>query len=100
MESPLQQNSELQERKPFKIRCSDSRFKGVVARSLAELKQIACEKFRMNLNEVKVYLHEDGTEVDDDEYFQFLPPQSKFVVSTASQDAEYGKFWFENTIVL
>eukprot|EP00794_Sanderia_malayensis_P015439 gene15439-17015_t len=72
-------------RKPYKIRCFRGRFKGIVVSSLNELKLKACEKLELRPSEdIRVCLHEDGTEIDEEEYFQFLPQQTKFIVSTAT----------------
>ena len=37
-----------------------------------------------------VLLGEDGTEVDDDDYFSFLPPQTVFVILKPGQKWECG----------
>ena len=70
-------------RKPFKVSASNRNFKGVVAATLSELKSAASKSLEITSREdVRVFLDEDLTEVDDEDYFQFLPAQSKFVILT------------------
>ena len=65
-------------RRPFKIWNSHAqRTVGIVAASLQELKCKAMGKFA--LNTCRVFL-EDGTEIDDEEYFWFLEYQTKLIV--------------------
>ena len=68
-------------RKPFKVSGKNKQFRGIVASTLEELKSVACKSLQIPLaHEVKVFLDEDWTAVDNEEYFQFLPAQTKFVV--------------------
>lgn len=65
-------------RRPFKVCNSNAqRTVGIVAASLQELKYKAKAKFP--LSTCRVFL-EDGTEIDDEEYFGFLEYQSKLIV--------------------
>jgi len=64
--------------RPFKVCNSNAqRMVGIVAASLQELKYKAKAKFV--LSTCCVFL-EDGTEIDDEEYFGFLEYQSKLIV--------------------
>ncbi|XP_028400164.1 DNA fragmentation factor subunit alpha-like [Dendronephthya gigantea] len=87
----------LQRSRPFKI-CDSSRErkKGIVCSTLQELRSISCEQFMLQ-PDCRVFLESDGTEVVCDEYFQFLPPQTLFMVTasngkwvkTRSEDIHY-----------
>ncbi|XP_046851952.1 cell death activator CIDE-3-like [Xenia sp. Carnegie-2017] len=82
--------TESKPNRPFKI-CSMSRDnrKGIVCSSLEELKCLS--RSRLGLNEdCRVYLECDGTEVDSEEYFQFLPPQTLFLVANSNEHWEPG----------
>ena len=54
------------------------------------------EKLRYGNEEVRVVLESDGTEVDDEEYFQFLEAQTTFIFLT-QDDGEwmpaYGRYF-------
>lgn len=64
----------------YKIQDIHRRRIGVVAKSLQDLLQRGCKKLGVvNVDECRLYL-EDGTEVEDQEYFQTLPPQTVFVI--------------------
>ena len=76
-------------RKPFKISGKNRHFKGIVASSLAELKSAASSMLQIP-NEMKVFLEEDLTEVDNEEYFHFLPAQTKLVVLQLGETACFG----------
>lgn len=65
--------------KGFKITdVNRRRIVGVACGSLSQLKQKACDKLGIS-GDVVVAL-EDGTQVDEEDYFQLLPAQSVFVV--------------------
>ena len=65
-------------RRPFKVCNSHAqRTVGIVAASLQELKYKAKAKFA--LSACLVFL-EDGTEIDNEEYFWFLECQTKLIV--------------------
>ena len=65
-------------RRPFKVfNLQTQRTIGIVAESLRDLKDKAMAKFA--LNSCRVFL-EDGTEIDDEEYFCFLEYQTKLIV--------------------
>ena len=72
---------EMQEnngRRPFKVfNCHSQRTVGIVAASLQELKYKAEAKFA--LSTCLVFL-EDGTEIDNEEYFWFLECQTKLII--------------------
>ena len=70
-----------------------SQRKGICCSNLAELKQKVVIKFASvteDCDKIEI-LSEDGTEIDDDEYFESLPPQSLLVVRT-STDKSKSKF--------
>ena len=73
------------QKRPFKI-CNSSREskKGIACSSLEELKSISCERFMLN-PDCRVFLESDGTEVDNEEYFQFLPSQTLFMVTESNE---------------
>ena len=55
--------------------------KGIAATSLIELKQKAMEKFGCaDDQEVYLVLEEDGTELEDEEYFQTLPDNTRLML--------------------
>ena len=79
-------------RRPFKVGASNRNFKGVVAATLSELKSVATKSLEITSGEdVRVFLDEDLTEVDDEDYFQFLPAQSKLVILTDSELRSRGR---------
>lgn len=73
--------------RPFRIWSSDrSVKKGVIASSLNELVQKGREKVGISPGEtVRVVLEEDGTEIDDDDYFLFLPHNTTLMLLTRDQ---------------
>ena len=98
------------QKRPFKI-CDSSREgkKGIVCLSLEELKTISSERFMLTAN-CRVFLESDGTEVDSEEYFQFVTPQTLFMVTESNEKwvkpaeilpGEYGilknMYFFTNT---
>ncbi|XP_065060784.1 uncharacterized protein LOC135688032 isoform X1 [Rhopilema esculentum] len=73
-------------RKPFKVGRQNKIFKGIVANSLSELKSKSCQVFGFGSSvELQVFLEEDMTEIEDEEYFNFLPEQTRFLIYTASE---------------
>ena len=54
--------------------------KGIVASSLKDLRQKAMEKFGYADEDVYLVLEEDGTELDDEEYFQSLPDNTRLML--------------------
>eukprot|EP00795_Rhopilema_esculentum_P006912 gene6912-12524_t len=79
-------------RKPFKVGRLDKLFKGIVATSLSELKSKSCELFGIDTPiGIKVFLEEDMTEIDDEEYFTFLPEQSRILILTALEVPRKGE---------
>ncbi|XP_026288160.1 uncharacterized protein LOC113213347 isoform X1 [Frankliniella occidentalis] len=72
---------------PFKIvdYTREKKF-GIVAGSLEELVSKACEKLEVNQNAVvKIVLDIDGTEVDDEEYFETLESNTVLMLLIDSQ---------------
>lgn len=77
--------------KAYKIQ--DARGKkrtGVVASSLADLKQKGASKLAVSKN-CRVCL-EDGTDVEDNDYFKSLPPQTVLVFERPDETWEGRKF--------
>ena len=80
-------------RKPYKVCGKDNQFKGLVASSLDDFKVTACNALELPFgNDLKVFLYEDMTEVGNDEYFQFLPAQTKLVVLQEGETASFGMY--------
>ena len=79
--------------KPFKVSGPVRRFKGVVAGSLSELKAKAVRSLELteSAGKLSVFLDEDGTEIDDEDYFQFLPEQSKLLLLPRSDASRRGR---------
>lgn len=73
--------------RPFKIWSFDRNVKkGVIASSLEELVDKSRQRMGIHAAEpVHIVLEEDGTEVDDDDYFLFLPHNTTLMVLTADQ---------------
>ncbi|XP_060066685.1 DNA fragmentation factor subunit alpha-like [Ylistrum balloti] len=73
--------------RPFRIWSYDrSVKKGIIASSLHELVQKGREKVGILPEEtVRVVLEEDGTEIDDDDYFLFLPHNTTLMLLTRDQ---------------
>lgn len=65
--------------------------KGIVACSLKDLKTVGARKLGLRGDDYRVYL-EDGTEVDEEEYFQSLPPQTVFVMVGSEENYEGCKY--------
>ncbi|XP_002733830.1 DNA fragmentation factor subunit alpha-like [Saccoglossus kowalevskii] len=67
--------------KPYKIwNSSRTVKKSLVARSLEELIEKGKLKLNVVTSEATVVLEDDGTEVDEDEYFQLLPSNTVFIL--------------------
>ncbi|CAL1543319.1 unnamed protein product [Lymnaea stagnalis] len=70
-------------KRPFKVWSSDHSIKkSVVVSSLQDLIYSGCEKLKIS-PPVRVVL-EDGTEVDDEEYFSFLPDNTILILSVSN----------------
>ncbi|XP_066140930.1 DNA fragmentation factor subunit alpha-like [Euwallacea fornicatus] len=83
----MEPESPQKTQKPFKI-CNSTREvrKGVVATSLEDLTFKVQEKLEdVTDNKFTVVLEADGTEIDDDEYFATLDPNTSLMVLTANQ---------------
>ncbi|KAL8198328.1 UNVERIFIED_CONTAM: hypothetical protein K2H54_005346 [Gekko kuhli] len=75
---------------------------GVAAAGLRELRSKACDLLAIDkgLDPITLVLAEDGTIVDDEDYFLCLPPNTKFVVLVkdekwASSSIDGGTAWLE-----
>ncbi|KAL6081993.1 hypothetical protein STEG23_002247 [Scotinomys teguina] len=87
--------------KPCLLRRNHSRDQhGVAASSLEELRSKACEILAIDksLTPVTLVLAEDGTIVDDEDYFICLPPNTKFVALACNEkwtynDSDGGTAW-------
>ncbi|XP_060614888.2 DNA fragmentation factor subunit alpha [Anolis sagrei] len=78
---------------------------GVAASGLQELRSKACELFAIDTESqpVTLVLAEDGTIVDDEDYFLCLPPNTKFVVLAkdekwACSSIDGGTAWLEGEV--
>ncbi|XP_068632115.1 DNA fragmentation factor subunit beta [Battus philenor] len=60
---------------------------GVAAENLEELIEKSCQKLGFNVSfaECRLFVAEDGTQVDDDDYLATLPPQTLFILLTRKQ---------------
>ena len=67
-------------RKPFKVQDRNPHNRrGVVANSLEELRDVGCRKLNLDIDNLQSLRLEDGTIVDDEEYFQFLPDHAVII---------------------
>ena len=73
-------------RRPYKISQSGKNFKGIVAANLSELKEKSLESLQIeeSLSDVDVFLAEDGTLVDDQDYFATIPENTKLLIKKTS----------------
>uniref|UniRef100_UPI00358E512B uncharacterized protein isoform X2 n=1 Tax=Myxine glutinosa TaxID=7769 RepID=UPI00358E512B len=72
--------------KPFKVSVLNEPSHGLVASSLKELTHLGCKKLHVTeKKQVQVVLAEDGTLVDDEEYFSFLEPNTALVFLMPNQ---------------
>jgi len=69
-------------RRPFKIAKDDKNFKGVVACNLKDLKEKSLTSLNLSstVDHLNVYLCEDNTLIDDEDYFSFCAADTKFIV--------------------
>lgn len=79
-----------QQGKPFKITDLNREIrKGVVATSLEELTSKVLEKFQITKDvegtRLTIVLETDGTEIDDDEYFATLDPNTNLMILIGDQ---------------
>ncbi|KAM4873362.1 DNA fragmentation factor subunit alpha isoform 2-T2 [Thomomys bottae] len=84
--------SELRSLKPCLLRRNQSRDQhGVAASCLEELRSKACDVLGIDetLTPVTLVLAEDGTIVDDDDYFLCLPSNTKFVALACNEKWRY-----------
>lgn len=63
--------------------------KAVVASNLQELQKKSSEKFG-KAEAPQIHLDSDGTEIDDEDYFQTLEPNTELVIKA---DCQLGKLW-------
>ncbi|XP_065649109.1 DNA fragmentation factor subunit alpha [Hydra vulgaris] len=76
-------------RKPFKVAKEDKLFKGIVVSCLEELKVRCISIFGFIVHstlDVNVVLAEDGTLIDDEEYFGLLPENTYLIVRSKEQE--------------
>lgn len=74
-------------KRPFKVWSSDHKIKKSVAvSSLQDLINTGCKKLKIS-PPVRV-LEEDGTEVDDEDYFSFLPDSTTLIISPESSGCD------------
>ena len=66
--------------RPFKLHNeAERRTIGIIAKSLAEVKENALAKFGLTPESCRIFL-EDLTEVENEEYFRCLPDHTKLIV--------------------
>ncbi|XP_059622369.1 DNA fragmentation factor subunit alpha [Phlebotomus argentipes] len=71
---------ETDNRKPYKVKDVTRNIKkAVVAATLEEVKIKAAEKFDKTEVQPTIHLDSDGTEIDDEEYFQTLEPNAELI---------------------
>jgi len=86
----LREIFKTKEPKPYKIQDQERKIGriGIVARNLSDLRKKAVEKLSIAKGEkIRVVLEEDGSEVNDESYFEKLPEQTAFVILRP------GQFW-------
>ena len=68
--------------RPFKITCDCKQFKGVVAKDLKMLKEKSMKSlgFEGSSDNIEIALEEDGTIIDDDEYFATLVGNTRLLI--------------------
>ena len=77
-------NNKMSVLKGFKvsINTSSDTKKGIGAKSLKDLQEKIIKKFELSSKiGIHIFLN-DGTEIDDEEYFQRLPPQTHLIASS------------------
>ena len=69
-------------RRPYKISHCGRLFKGIVAANLSELKAKSLESLQIedSLDDIDVFLAEDETLVDDQDYFATIPENTKLLI--------------------
>lgn len=74
-------------RRPYKISYCGRLFKGIVAANLSELKEKSLESLQIeeSLDDVDVFLAEDETLVDDQDYFATIPENTKLLIKKATE---------------
>lgn len=48
-------------------------------------------KFYLKIDDCRVYLAKDGTEVEDETYFETIEPQTLFVIASSNTQVKTGK---------
>lgn len=68
--------------RPYKISKTDKEFKGIVAANLSDLKVKAIHSLGLDVDsdEVDIFLAEDDTLVDNQEYFATIPENTKLII--------------------
>jgi CIDE-N domain. len=69
--------------RPYKVATINKKFKGIVAANLVELKEKSVESLDIqfeSLVDIHVYLAEDDTLVDDQDYFATIPENTKLII--------------------
>ena len=83
----------MSNQKPVKIStASDPKSRvGLMADSLKQLRTYGCRKLQLNEDEVKELRLEDGTLIDDEEYFKSLPSNSVVIFLKENDNWESSK---------
>ena len=73
--------------------------KGLTAGTLEELIEKGCDKLGISPLNCRVYLDSDGTEVDEEDYFQTLESQTLFMIACEEEiwrPRDEGKYRMKN----
>ncbi|XP_072314877.1 lipid transferase CIDEB [Eucyclogobius newberryi] len=74
--------------RPFRVCCPNREIKkGVVAGTLEELKERACQALLLSAMSLSLFCEEDGTEVDSDEFLISLPDNTMLMA------LKHGQIW-------
>ncbi|KAK3913171.1 DNA fragmentation factor subunit beta [Frankliniella fusca] len=82
--------SSLQEMNGYKVtNASRSRICGIACKNLHQLREKGCQKLNLSSSTIIVRL-QDGTIVDDEEYFKTIAPQTIFILSPPDEAVATG----------
>lgn len=68
--------------RPYKISNNGTQFKGIVAANLIDIKAKAIESLHLSGDEFDLFLAEDNTLVDNQEYFATIPENTKLIIKS------------------
>jgi len=68
--------------RPFKIAKQHGQFKGIVAKNLKQLKEKSIVSLGLEIDDdIEISLHEDGTVIDEEDYFATLTENTKLIIT-------------------